>query len=313
MNLVKQWWSSVQSVIGAFLQPFGALWLLIKLTDSIFPTTSWADSLRSLWWVTLALGLTHAVIRAYPERSVKARIKDTDVVVEVRIGNIFKQKGAIVVGCNTTFDTSLEDGTISKTSIQGQFTEKYCSNVAELDQKLKCALEGLSCVKRSRHEKTYGKLYEYDFGTVAPINTERRRAYLVAITRLNEKKAATAELETLLDSLPKMWHEIRSHAGMEKLVCPILGSGYTRLNPTTSRARLVQEIIRSFVTASLEGKLSEKLSIVILGKDYRQNAKDGAPNDLYLEDLQRFLEHECRYARLGPSSLNSHFTGTPLQ
>lgn len=304
--------SGLQSVVEAFLQPLGALWLFIQLTDNIFPTTGWADSIRSVWWVFFALGVTHVVIRAYPKRSVKARIKDTDVVVEVRIGNIFRQKGAIVVGSNTTFDTSLEDETISKASVQGQFTERYCSNIEELDKKLEQALEGVSYTKRSREEKTYGKLDEYDFGTVAPINAERRKAYLVAIARLNSRKAATADLEAFLDSLPKMWHDIRSHAGMEILVCPILGSGYTRLHPTPTRARLVQEIIRSFVTASLEGKLSEKLSIVIRRKDYRQNAKDSAQNDLNLEDLQRFLEHECRYARLAPPSYNSHFTGTPL-
>ena len=165
----------------------------------------------------------------------------------------------------------------------------------------------------ARIDKPYGKREEYDFGTVAPIQTERRKGYFVAIARLNSKRAAAADLDTFLDALPNIWNGIRSHRGMEPLICPILGSGYTRLYPPPTRARLVQEIIRSFVVASLEGKLTEKLSIVIYPKDFRQNAKDTRQNDLNLEDLHRFLEHECRYARLPmPSEGSSHSTGTPL-
>ena len=290
----------------ALLQAFGVLWLFIEATDYFFSAPDWTAFVRSGWWLFCICGLLLAMWRAWPKRSVEARIEDTDVIVEIRIGNVLTQGGAIIVGSNTTFDTSLEDGTISKTSVQGQITEKYFSNVTELDQKLEQELKRIPSTKRSRDEKNYGKIQEYSFGTVVPIQTKQRKVYFVAIAKLNSQKAASADSQIFLDTLPKIWMKIRSQAGMDSLICPILGSGYTRLTPPLTRTQLIQEIIRSFVVVSREQKLTEKFSIIIHPKDFKQN-------DLNLEELHRFLEHECRYARLPLPSDNSQPTGTPLQ
>lgn len=226
-------------------------------------------------------------------------------MVEVRIGNVLKQVGAVIVGSNTTFDTSLEDGTISKSSVQGQFTEQYFDNVTELDQKLDQALKNVpSTATRTTDDKPYGKAKEYELGTVAPIEFGVRKAYFVAIARLNSERVASSDANAFQDALPKIWNGLRSRGGMEELVCPVLGSGYSRLRLT--RKELVQAIIRSFVVASQEGKLTEKLSIVVRPEDIKQG-------QLNLEDLRRFLECECLYAQAPRTPESSQPTGTPLQ
>lgn len=290
---------------GALLQAFGALWLLIQATDFFFSDPAWTAFVRSIWWLFCICGLLIAIRRAWPKRSVEARIKDTDVMVEIRIGNILKQDGAIIVGSNTTFDTSLEDGTISKSSVQGQFTEQHFDNVRELDQKLDQALKPVSSTAtRTTDDKPYGKVKEYELGTVAPIEFGGRKAYFVAIARLNSERVASSDANAFQDALPKIWNGLRSRGGMEKLVCPVLGSGYSRLKLT--RKELVQAIIRSFVVASQEGKLTEKLSIVVRPEDLRQG-------QLSLEDLHRFLECECLYTQAPRTPESSQPTGTPLQ
>ena len=288
----------------ALLQAFGVLWLFIEATDYFFSAPDWTAFVRSGWWLFCICGLLLAMWRAWPKRSVEARIEGTDVIVEVRIGNVLTQGGAIIVGSNTTFDTSLEDGTISRTSVQGQFTEKYFGNVTELDQKLHQALKNVPSTSRTTDDKPYGKVKEYELGTLAPIEVSGRKAYFVVIARLNSERVASSDANAFQDALPKIWNGLRSRGGMEKLVCPVLGSGYSRLILT--RKELVQSIIRSFVVASREGKLTEKLSIVVRPEDLKQGR-------LSFEDLRRFLECECLYAQAPRTSESSQPTGTPLQ
>lgn len=303
--------SWVRSVSEVLLQFLGGLLIVIQITDYFSPNPEWTAFVKSCWWLVCSAALLLAAHRIYSKRSVEARIGGTDIEVEIRIGNVLNQKGAIVVGSNTTFDTSLEDQTISRTSVQGQFTERYCPNVAELDHKLAQALQAIPSTNRDRTDKPYGKVKEYEFGTVAPVEISGHKAYFVVIARLNSDRVASSTADEFLDALPNIWNGIRERGGMESLVCPILGSGYSRLNFT--RSQLVKMIIRSFVVASSEGKLTEKLSLVIHPKDFTQNAKDPGQNDLNLEALHRFLEYECWHARFLRTSGSPPSTGTPLQ
>lgn len=302
IDLLKRF--SWARLFGALFQAFGALWLLVEVMDYFFSNDAWTALVKSGWWLFLTSGLLIGTLRAWPKRSVEARIEGTDVIVEVRIGNVLKQDGAIIVGSNTTFDTSLKDGTISRSSVQGQFTEQYFDTATELDQKLDQALKTVpSTSTRTTDDKPYGKVKEYELGTVAPIEVGGRKAYFVVIARLNSERVASSDANAFQDALPKIWNGLRSRGGMEKLVCPVLGSGYSRLKLT--RKELVQAIIRSFVVASQEGKLTEKLSIVVRPEDLRQG-------QLSLEDLRRFLEYECLYAQVPRTPENSQPTGTPL-
>lgn len=304
--------SWVRSVIEVLLQFLGGLLIVIQITDYFFPNPVWTASVKSYWWLFCLTALVIAARRIYSKRSVEVKIGGTDVVVQINIGNVLKQKGDIVVGSNSTFDTSMEDNTISKTSVQGQFTKQYCPNITELDHKLALALGDVPSTVLARTGKPYGKIKEYEFGTVATVVVGGQKAHFAAIARLNANRVASSTADEFLDALPKVWNAIRERGGgIEPLVCPILGSGYARLNLT--RSQLVQMIIRSFVAASLEGKLTEKLSLVIHTKDFTQNARGPGENDLNLEALHRFLEYECWHARFLRTSGSPPTTGTPLK
>lgn len=287
------------------LQAFGALWLLIEIIDYFFSDRSWASFVKSGWWVFFLVGVCIGAYRAWPKWFVRARIEGTDVVVEVRIGDLFKFDGALIIGSNTTFDTAMEDNTISDTSIQGKFTRRYFSTILELDQKLAAALQTVTPVcTRNEIDKPYGKRLEYELGTVAPLEAQDRKAYFVAVSRLNADRVASSDSNSFLDALPHMWNGIRNRGGMEPLCCPILGSGYTRLKLT--RQELVMNIVRSFVVATQEGKLSEKLMVVIHPRDMQQG-------HIRLENLGRFLEFECVYAQVPRSSGTALPVGAPIQ
>ena len=296
---------SLKRFSGSLLQVFGVLWLLIEATAYFFSDQPWAATIKAGWWLFLLTGIVIGVYHAWPKLSVSERISDTDVDVEVRVANIFSLDGAVIIGSNTTFDTALEDKTISPKSLQGQFTEKYCPSIPELDQQLNTALQNVSPSNTQRKaDKPYGKVKEYELGTVAPIEIGGKCAYFVAITSLNEHRVANVDPDDFLDALPQMWAAIRSRGGFEPLCCPVLGSGFARLNST--REELIRGIIKSFVaTTAEEAKLCEKLTIAISPKDFREGHVD-------LQRIGRFLEHECIYARLISKPKGTAPIGTPM-
>lgn len=272
---------------SALLQVFGVLWLLVQITA--FFSTDLSNHIKEGWWIFLLIGLVCGFIRAWPKKVVENRIFGTDVDVKVRVCDIFSVDGAFVIGCNTTFDTTIEDNTISANSLQGQFTMRYCSSILELDEKIEAGLRGLKPLReRDKTDKPYGKTAEYDYGTVAPIEIANRKAYFVAIARLNKHRVARSDRKNFLDALGRLWAEIRSRGGFDPICCPILGSRYSRLNLT--REELIREIIKSFVAATLEAKFSEKLTIVVHTNDHSSGLVD-------LEKIERFLENECVYGR----------------
>ena len=284
---IKQF--SLQRFVSSLLQAFGILWLLVGVTAYFFSGRPWVVTIKSGWWVFLISGIIIGFYRAWPRLSVKERISDTDADVEVRVGDIFSQPYAVIIGSNTTFDTAMDDKTISHKSLQGQFTQKYCPSIPELDKQIDFALQNVSPRNtRNKQDKPYGKSKEYELGTVAPIHIGGKRAYFVSIAVLNEHRVATSDRDDFLDSLPRMWAEIRRRGEFEPLCCPVLGAGFSRLNLT--REELIREIIKSFVTAIVEAKFCENLTVVISPKDFREGHVD-------LMKIGRFLEHECIYAR----------------
>jgi len=284
---IKQF--SFLELIKSILQAFGILWLLVGITSFFFEKYGWSDTIRSYWWLFFTLGIIWGLHRACPKVSVRERILDTDVDIEVRIGNMFSLPYAFIIGSNTTFDTTIEDNTISSKSVQGQFTKKFCSSINLLDKLLEDSLSGVPIKAiKNKTEKPFGKLKEYDLGTVAPIEINGKKAYFVAIAIFNQHKVASVEREDFLDLLPKMWDGIRNKGGFEPLCCPILGSGFSRLNMT--REELIHEIIKSFIAATSEAKFSERLVLVVTPSDF-------SAGHINLKEIKKFLEYECIYGR----------------
>ena len=297
------WW--IRPSIGPF---FSGIFYGLGIWLSLQRMLSWLipdnilllKILEQAWFIVPSATSLHAAWNSR-QRFPSSLISDTDIIVELRVGDMFKREGAFIIGSTTTFDTSMEDHTISEKSIQGQFTLRFAHDVRELDTQLN---ESLAHVPIQSElpvtSKRFGKRNSYGRGTVCPVILNNRKAYFVSIASLNNNRVAQSTLDELLDALPIMWSQLRERGGMENLVCPILGSGFSRIN--TPKEKLVQHLIRSFVASSREGKLTEKLSIMIPGSDLNEGKID-------LEALRKFLEHECTYQSVAGSHT---LQGTPV-
>lgn len=132
---------SFTRTIEALLSAFGGMWLVAEVTNFFSPKAG--DWIKDQWGVFLLAGVLIAIYKNLPHVKFTCRLTGRDVAIEIRVADMFKVDGAFVIGSNTSFDTDLSGGLISKRSVQGQFTEKYYNSVAHLDGDLNTALAGI--------------------------------------------------------------------------------------------------------------------------------------------------------------------------
>ena len=303
------WWYSFVALIKHFsvltvgshlLHAFGILWVTLEISHYFF--SQYTEIVKENWWGFFIAGGVLGFCRGWPRLAVRSVISDTDSAIEIRVGDLFKQQGAVVVAAPTSFDTTMEDGTIDIKSAQGQYTHLYCDSMENLDIQIITSLEGIEFEERDAADKPYGIQRRYPVGTVASVVFSNKQAYFVAIGTLNAHRTASATRNELLDALPALWENIRTRGSMGPISVPILGSGFSRLNAT--REELVREIVKSFVAATHAGQFCEQLRIMISPKDFREMNID-------LNALGRFLEHECKYGS-APRPANAATVGTPM-
>lgn len=267
------------------------LWLAVEI--SAFFSTGFSSGVKAYWWAFALVGLTFGLYRAWPGLIVSQTVQGTDCTICVRVCDILKlREVALVVGTNTTFDTDLSDGTISPGSVQGQITTKLVASSIQLGRDIAHSLDQTAATDVPRDEKPYGNSKRYPIGTVAVVDVGTRRIYFAAIATLNAHRVAHATRRDIADALPRIWEHIRERGGIDPIACPVLGSGFSRLDAT--REELVREIIRSFVPAARAGMFCRGLTIAISPRDFR----DGYVN---INDVGQFLAHECRYGSAGLS------------
>jgi hypothetical protein len=117
---------------------------------------------------------------------------------------------------------------------------------------------------------------------------------------MNEHGVAKGTLEDLRLALPTFWEYFTTHGRFEPLIMPVLGSGFSRLPQT--REELIQEIVISFVAACASARPTEQLTIVIPYKDFYDNNVD-------LNDLEKYIQHVCRYTQYRSASATGQGQG----
>lgn len=273
-----------RAALSVALASFGALWLCVQVVTYFLPEER-VQWLRDRWWLFLVVGLAMALWRCRPRRSFVSNVAGRDITVEIAVGDVFKYPGALIVGSNTTFDTEVSGKLISETSVQGSFTRKHCQSVSELDSALVVALRGTAGV-RLEGERV-GKSTRYPLGTTARVEQGGRIAYFVAIAHINRHGSAQGTLEGLRESLASLWWHIGERGNRERLVAPVLGSGFARL--AERRDLIVREIVKSFIAACSERAFAERLTIVLSPKDVIEHR-------ISTDALNAFVGHVCRYS-----------------
>lgn len=187
---------------------------------------SWIKSIVCCFLVVLGsflliAAVTYISIGCIYKHTVSLTIRHTPVSI-VR-GDIFETDGFRVIGCDTCFDTRVDDVVISKKSLHGRFVLEH-GNEEEIRDLVK-----QEAIKRGLNSNKDG-LYTFPLGTVIKyVSSVDGQTYLMlAMTELDEKYEARIDMARFENMLMKMWSEINRVYASNDVVIPILGSGITR-------------------------------------------------------------------------------------
>lgn len=272
----KAYWQSVLfSRTGAefIFAIFGGIYLVVEILDLFQIYTrdnygSWA------FLAFLVLAVVLAIIIKPPTKSVSVKMPRSDGSIEVRVADIFNVSGAVMVSTNTNFEADVAGGKIAPDSLQGQFTAKYFpGNQNELLEQIE---EGLGALEVKP---------PYPLGTTIPITTHGETFYFTAMASLNEQGNASTTVDYIKSSLDGLWDHVCESGELQELAVPVIGTGRGRLR--NSRKQIIASIAESFVKASEEGKITNKLIIVV-----RPSDADEFSVNLY--DIEDHLNHILR-------------------
>jgi hypothetical protein len=273
-------------LISSILESFGSLWLIVQIAEFFLDKTSpFIVTVKKYWFVFLIIGFFIAVIKSRPKFTIGGKLNNRDISIEVTVGNFFKQKGALVISSNTTFDTHISRELISEKSIQGQFTKQlYYGNETQLDNDISHALQDIQ--PEILTGKRVGKDKKYPIGTTVRLNPKDQTVYMLAIANINEHGVASASYEDLKQALAYLWLFIGSRGLKENIVIPVIGTGFSRL--PQSREEILREIIKSYIAACSESTFSDKLTVIISPIDVEKYK-------INLDELENYIIHLCKY------------------
>lgn len=165
----------------------------------------------------------------------KIKLKINDMTnIDITYGDIFSKNGIIVIPVNEYFDTLVDDVIISSKTLHGKFIKRFFQNdVTVLDTKIDEALVNKEfTINLSRKS---GKNKKYPLGTIANININNRKFFLIALTNFNENDHANVLKTDYQKVLIKLFEYIENFSNAERVNIPLIGGGHSGINLSSQR------------------------------------------------------------------------------
>lgn len=265
-----------------FLAILGVVWTMTEIFD--FFATNISDILRNHYILILILTLVISAIMQIRLIVIRKRIKGSDITIEVKVGNIFNQKGNKVIGVNTNFDTKVDNNFINPDSLHGQFINRYYkNNINKLDSEILTALTGRNII--SNQSCNNGKTNRYKIGETIRIQHVDIDFFLLAYSDLSSDWCTTCSYDDIQEAISEFWMFIaNSSSNMKDINIPIIGSKFAKLQIT--RTQIIKDLIRSFIISNKEKKLTSTFRIIVCPKDFKLLFNEW-------DDIKDFLEYNC--------------------
>ena len=210
----------------------------------------------------LILGfITYIVIGKIFKKTIKLTIRQTTVFV--RFGNIFETDSLRVIGCDTHFDTRVNDVIIAKNSLHGQLVSQY-GKKEEIEKVVNAEALRLGL------EKNQEGFYNFPLGTIIPYKSgvDNQTYLLLAMTELNNAHEAHTNMAKYEQMLMKMWKEINRVYANCNVVLPLLGAGITRFD---CRPKCKEDLLKCMLCTFNSSGVSFNSNIEILISDDMKN------------------------------------------
>lgn len=225
------------SVRGAF--PDLSIWLLIVL-------------------VLVVYALLTAVIRTYKLIRTRAgvQLRVNGNPVEIKVGDLFSCNGWKVIPFNEFYDTTVDNITISRHSLNGVFIEDHVDSLQELNSLIdKDTQTSLSPPKAAENGR-----FKFELGTLKRYKGE---FLLLAFSHFNDLNEAHLTMSEYEQCLVNLWREVsRVYSGIPVFV-PLLGSGLTRFDES-GWSPSKQDLLKCMICTLRTSKASFSAPITIV-------------------------------------------------
>lgn len=231
MNKIFNWYNNLSKQVRDSVIISATLIGMISTLLSILGVSlgDWKES--SIWLrigivlvaFLLLCAITYTVIGKIFSKLVKLTIRKTTVSIEC--GDIFDVSGLRVIGCDTHFDTRVDDIIIAKRSLHGQL-------VLEHGDKGEIELAVMTEAERLGLQKNSDGLYDFPLGTIIRYDSsvDNHTYLMLAMTELNTKHEAHTNMAKFELMLMKMWREISRVYALQNVALPLLGTGIPRFD-----------------------------------------------------------------------------------
>ncbi|MCR4904276.1 MAG: DUF6430 domain-containing protein [Butyrivibrio sp.] len=212
----------------------------------------------------ISYAFVHEVIGWIYKDSISFNIRS--IPVEVLVGDIFTVPGFKVIGCDTHFDTRVDDVVISKTSLHGQLVLKH-GKKEEIEEAIERKAQTLGLTKND------DGLYDFPLGTVIRYDSsvDQQTYLMLALTemrKINGQYKAYTSMSKFEHMLRTMWDEIDGIYVYNDITLPLLGSGISRFEGGGKNNEALLHCMLCTLNSS-EVEYTSKVRIVIYG-----NVKD---------------------------------------
>lgn len=270
----------VKRLLVSFSSIFGLIWLFLEPASFLVPEKlnyGWSGYL-----ILVCVSLLAAICQNLPTRSISNCLSSPDTEIEIKIGDLFFEKGHLVIGFNDVFDTELGE-VIRDSTVQGQFLRRiYSNNQSRLDAEIEAALQAHQTNRQLDPDKNRGRAWRYPIGTAVTLGSYERRYFLLAYGYMNNDLTVASNPDYISTSLDTLWQEVRRKCHGTDVAIPIIGSDLARSG--LSRMQLIKLIITSFILESKRRFITRKLTVMIYPKDLDSI-------DFYA--LREFLQSAC--------------------
>jgi hypothetical protein len=251
-----------RDAFAKFFSVLGILYLCINLSD-LFGIYKKDQYSQYGLIILIILAVAYVLSTRRPVSRVSYKVPGKDLTFEVKIGDLFKATGEIIISSNSTFDTDMSNGLIATKSLQGQLAVQFFNGqTADIDRQIEESLQKESFIVNKMRP---GKKHEYPIGTLARINAHGKNFYLLAMSHMNENGTAYSDPRILDEALEKLWANMAAKAELGDIIIPLMGTGRGRI--AIPRKKIIERIAQSFADASRERTFSNKLTIMVRPED----------------------------------------------
>lgn len=268
MKWVWKWYNSLSNRIKTSVAWSGAIVGLVSTIMSVVGV-SLHDWIPNIWIGLFIIVVTfvliyvtvYLIIGHIFKDSVSMTIRQTPV--SISCGDIFNADGWRVIGCDTHFDTRVDDVVISKKSLHGKLVLEHGKA-----EEIKKAVEKEA--RRLHLTADNTGLYAFPLGTIIRYDSsEDNHTYLMlAMTELDENYEAHTNMAKFEHMLMKMWSEISRVYASNDVALPLLGTGISRFDDGPKDKETLLKCMLCTLNAS-GVSLNSDVKVILFG-----NAKD---------------------------------------